>query len=144
MAGASLDLLTPSAIINGEAELALSRDERSLGELREALATVHGESRRLTRIVDDLFLLARANAGDQPLVSNALYLEEVASESVHAARTLAAAAGVTIRYVPEGELPFRGDEGLLRRMLDNLLGNAIRSEERRVGKVRRGRVGEVH
>ena len=126
MADASHELRTPVSIIKGEAELALSRDERSLAELREALATVHGESRRLTRIVDDLFLLARANAGDQPLVSEPLYLEEVASESVHAARTLAAAAGVSIRYVPEGELPFRGDEGLLRRMMDNLLGNAIK------------------
>ena len=126
MADASHELRTPVAIIKGEAELALSRDERSLTELREALATVHGESRRLTRIVDDLFLLARANAGDQPLVAEPLYLEEVAAESVHAARTLAAAAGVALRYVPEGELPFRGDEGLLRRMLDNLLGNAIK------------------
>jgi signal transduction histidine kinase len=63
-------------------------------------------------------------------VPAALYLEEVAAESVHVARTLAAAAGVTLRYVPEGELPFRGDEGLLRRMLDNLLGNAIKFSPR--------------
>ena len=130
MADASHELRTPVAIIKGEAELALSREERSAAELREALATVHGESRRLTRIVDDLFLLARANAGDQPLVAESLYLEEVAAESVHAARTLAAAAGVTVRYLPEGELPFRGDAGLLRRMLDNLIGNAIKFSPR--------------
>jgi len=130
MADASHELRTPVAIIKGEAELALSRDARSSAELRVALATVHGESRRLTRIVDDLFLLARANAGDQPLVAESLYLEEVAAESVHAARTLAASAGVAIRYVPEGELPFRGDEGLLRRMLDNLIGNAIKFSPR--------------
>jgi signal transduction histidine kinase len=80
--------------------------------------------------VDDLFLLARANAGDQPLATETLYLEEVAAESVHAARTLAAAAGVTVRYLPEGELPFRGDAGLLRRMVDNLLGNAIKFSPR--------------
>ena len=126
MADASHEMRTPVAIIRGEAELALTRTDRPVDELREALATVRGESRRLTRIVDDLFLLARANAGDQPLVPAALYLEEVAAESVHVARTLAAAAGVKLRYVPEGELPFRGDEGLLRRMLDNLLGNAIK------------------
>ncbi len=130
MADASHELRTPVAIIKGEAELALSREERSLAELRVALATVHGESRRLTRIVDDLFLLARANAGDQPLVAEPLYLEEVAAESVHAARTLAAAAGVSVRYLPEGELPFKGDAGLLRRMMDNLVGNAIKFSPR--------------
>lgn len=130
MADASHELRTPVAIIKGEAELALSREERPLAELRDALATVHGESRRLTRIVDDLFLLARANAGDQPLVAEPLYLEEVAAESVHAARTLAAAAGVSVRYLPEGELPFHGDEGLLRRMMDNLIGNAIKFSPR--------------
>ena len=130
MADASHELRTPVSIIRGEAELALARADRPADELRDALATVRGESRRLTRIVDDLFLLARANAGDQPLVPAALYLEEVAAESVHVARTLAAAAGVTLRYVPEGELPFRGDEGLLRRMLDNLLGNAIKFSPR--------------
>jgi heavy metal sensor kinase len=130
MADASHELRTPVSIIKGEAELALARADRPMEELREALATVRGESRRLTRIVDDLFLLARANAGEQPLIPAELYLEEVAAESVHAARTLAAAAGVTLRYAPERELPFRGDEGLLRRMLDNLLGNAIKFSPR--------------
>ena len=130
MADASHELRTPVAIIKGEAELALSREERSLAELREALETVHRESRRLTRIVDDLFLLARANAGDQPIIAAPLYLEEVVAESVHASRTLAAAAGVTVRYLPEGELPFQGDAGLLRRMLDNLIGNAIKFSPR--------------
>jgi signal transduction histidine kinase len=126
MADASHELRTPVAIVKGESELALSRADRTIGELRDALETVHGQSRRLTRIVDDLFLLARANAGDQPLVPQSLYLEELAAECVRSARTLASRAGVTVRYEPEGELPFRGDEGLLRRMLDNLLGNAIK------------------
>ena len=125
MADASHELRTPVAIVKGESELALSRD-RTAAELREALDTVHGQSRRLTRIVDDLFLLARANAGDQPLVHQDLYLEELGAECVRAARTLATHGNVTLRYEPEGELPFRGDEGLLRRMLDNLVGNAIK------------------
>jgi heavy metal sensor kinase len=126
MADASHELRTPVAIVKGEAELALSRDDRTVAELRDALDTVHAESRRLTRIVDDLFLLARANAGDQPLVPADLYLEELLGECVRAVRTLAGRAGVTIHYRPEGDLPFRGDEALLRRMLDNLLANAIK------------------
>jgi heavy metal sensor kinase len=126
MADASHELRTPVAIVKGEAELALSRADRTTADLREALGTVHAESRRLTRIVEDLFLLARANAGDQPLVPRDLYLEELVTECVRGARTIAARAGVSLHYEPEGELPFRGDEGLLRRMLDNLLGNAIK------------------
>ena len=37
---------------------------------------------------------------------------------------------MTVRYLPEGELPFQGDEGLLRRMVDNLIGNAIKFSAR--------------
>jgi two-component system, OmpR family, sensor kinase len=127
MADASHELRSPVAVISGEAELALARRDREAEEYRDALTTIHGEARRVTRLVEDLFLLARAGAGDQPLVLSELYLDELAGECARAMQTLASQRRIDLRYVPaDGEMPFRGDEALLRRLLVNLLDNAIK------------------
>jgi two-component system, OmpR family, sensor kinase len=125
-ADASHELRTPVAIISGEAELALSRTDRSPTELREALARVRAESDRLKHIVDDLFLLARAEAGDPIMVPTEVYLGEFAADSVRAVRSLAERKSVRLTFDGSEDLPFRGDEALLRRLFVNLLDNAIK------------------
>jgi heavy metal sensor kinase len=126
MADASHELRTPVAIISGEAELALSRDGRSPTELRHALERVRAESDRLKHIVDDLFLLARAEAGDPIMVPREVYLGEVAADSVRAVRSLAEQKHVALSFTGSEDLPFQGDEALLRRLFVNLLDNAIK------------------
>jgi len=126
MADASHELRTPVAIISGEAELALSRDSRSPTELRESLERVSAECARLKHIVDDLFLLARAEAGDPIMVPREVYLGEVAADSVRAVRPLAEKKTVRLAFTGSEDLPFRGDEALLRRLFVNLLDNAIK------------------
>jgi len=125
-ADASHELRTPVAIISGEAELALSREGRSPAELRDALARVRAESDRLKQIVEDLFLLARAEAGDPIVVPREVYLGEVAADSVRALRSLAERKDVTLAFTGSEDLPFQGDEALLRRLFVNLLDNAIK------------------
>ena len=126
MADASHELRTPVAIMSGESELALSRDERPAAELRTALVNIRHEARRLKRIVDDLFLLARANAGEQLLAAEPLYLGDLARECLMTVRSLAGAKNIALHYDGGDELPFVGDAALLRRMLMNLLDNAIK------------------
>jgi signal transduction histidine kinase len=126
VADASHELRTPVSIVSGEAQLALSRDDRSPGELRASLQNIRRESERLQRIVADLFLLARADARE-PLVSMApVYLGEVAAECVASASTLAAARNITIRYEGPLDLPVRADEAMLGRLILNLIDNAIK------------------
>jgi heavy metal sensor kinase len=126
MADASHELRTPVAIMRSETEVALSRQERSNAELRESLSIVKDETGRLTRIVEDLFTLARADAGQYKLTSEGFYLDELASEVAHSVRTLVAERGLTLQLEATQEMPFRGDESLLRRLLLNLLDNAIK------------------
>jgi heavy metal sensor kinase len=126
IADASHELRTPVAIARGEAELALSRDERTTEELRAALRTVREEMLALQRIVEDLFLLARAHAGERLVSPSEMYLGDLCAECVRSMRTLAARKQITVRYVGSDELPMRGDEALLRRLLLNLLDNAIK------------------
>jgi heavy metal sensor kinase len=127
LADASHELRTPVAILGGEAQHALARPDRSPEELRAALSVMRDETRRLERIVADLFLLARGDAREQPIVLGELYLDEVVADAVRAVRVLAARRGVQVECAPcDEELACRGDEPLLRRLVLNLLDNAVK------------------
>jgi heavy metal sensor kinase len=126
MADASHELRTPVAILRGEAEVALSQQQRSLEEYRESLSILHHEAERLTHIVEDLFTLTRADAGQHPLQLSDLYLEELIGECVHSARTLALGKKISLSFEGAVESPIHADESLLRRMILNLLDNAIK------------------
>jgi two-component system, OmpR family, sensor kinase len=126
MSDASHELRTPAAILRGESEVALSKAERPAEEYRESLAVLHEEAQRLTQIVEDLFTLTRADAGQYPLSPKDFYLDELVADCVHATRSLALAKKIALGAELPEELPIRADEGLLRRMILNLLDNAIK------------------
>ena len=126
MADASHELRTPLAIVRGESEVALSKSNRSSDDYRESLAIVHDESKRLTRIVEDLFTLARADAGQFQTNFAEIYLDEILTDCVRAIRVLAEKRNVSIEFAASEEMIFHGDEQLLRRMFLNLLDNAVK------------------
>ena len=126
VADASHELRTPVAILRGEAEVTLARQERSAEEYRETLAILRDESQRLARIIEDLFTLTRADAGQYPLTLREGYLDEFAAEALVRARSLALAKNITLSSSIEADLPICADEALLGRMLLNLLDNAIK------------------
>jgi two-component system, OmpR family, sensor kinase len=123
---ASHELRTPVSILRGEAEVALSQASRSPEEYRESLAVLHQEAQRLARIVEDLFTLTRADAGEYRLAHTDFYLDELVADGVRAARALAQAKNITLSVVAANEMPVRADEDLVRRMILNLLDNAIK------------------
>ena len=125
MADASHELRTPVSVIQSAADVTLARDGRGEADYREALAIARTEARRLGRLVDDMLVLARADAGGYPLRRVNLYVNELVSECQRAVEILARERGVAIRTSVPDEVPFLGDEGLLRRMLLNLLQNAV-------------------
>ena len=126
IADASHELRTPVAILRGEAEVTLSKADRSPEEYRETLGILRDESQRLTRIIEDLFTLTRADAGEYSLSPSDIYLDELAADVLRRARTLAIVKNITLSTTITPELPLRADEALLRRMLLNLLDNAIK------------------
>ncbi len=126
VADASHELRTPVAILCGEADVALSQPVRAPEEYRESLNILRAEARRLKHVVEDLFTLARADAGQHPLTLTDFYLEELVSDCVRNMRALASAKNITLSCTPQKDMLVRADEGLLRRMLMNLLDNAIK------------------
>ena len=73
-----------------------------------------------------MFTLARADAGHAPLQKRTLYLDELTAEIARAGSQIGSARGVTVVVEGGGETPFYADEELLRRLLTNLVDNAIR------------------
>jgi two-component system, OmpR family, sensor kinase len=126
IADASHELRTPVAILSGEAEVALSQNSRTAEEYRESLNNLHLEAKRLSRIVEDLFTLTRADSGQYPLSPQDFYLDELVASCVHSARTLTLGKNITLTMNAPGELPIRADESLLRRLLLNLIDNAVK------------------
>jgi signal transduction histidine kinase len=124
-ADASHELRTPVSVVRAAADVTLSRDHREEAEYREALAIVSSQARRMSRLVEDMLVLARADAGGYPLRPVDLYLDEVIAECCRAVDVLAAERGVTIRSSAAPEIPFRGDEDLLRQLVLNVLQNAV-------------------
>jgi len=125
MADASHELRTPVSIIRTAADVALSREQRDEAEYRDALATTGEQSRRLGRLVDDMLVLARADAGAYPLRPVTLYLDDVVEECRRAVGVLASARGVAVTTHGPSDVSIVGDEELLRRLILNLLQNAI-------------------
>jgi two-component system, OmpR family, sensor kinase len=126
IADAAHELRTPVAILRGEAEVAISQPSRSPAEYRESLVALHEEAKRLAKIVEDLFTLTRADSGQQALTRLQFYLDELVAECARSIRTLANGKQISLAVDAASELPICADETLLRRMLLNLLDNAVK------------------
>ncbi len=90
------------------------------------MTIIEQQTTRLSRIVEDMFTLARADAGSYPVRQTLMYLDEIVEDAVRAARVLAEPRGVSIELTTIPSASFTGDEELVRRLIGNLLDNATR------------------
>jgi heavy metal sensor kinase len=125
MADASHELRTPLTAIRAAADVTLSRDVRDASEYREALAAIAHQSRWLARIVDDMFLLARGDAGGYPIAVAEVDLAAVVVECVEDLASHAADKEIRLDVQPPDAATIAGDESLVRRLVLNLVSNAI-------------------
>jgi two-component system OmpR family sensor kinase len=122
-ADASHELRTPLTSVRGLAEYGLQQgDAASREELLRLMGLIAGESGRMGRLVDDLLLLARFDAG-RPLDRRPVDLASLAAEAVQRARMVAPGRPVTLEAAEP--VIVDGDEGRLAQVIDNLIGNAI-------------------
>jgi heavy metal sensor kinase len=124
-ADASHELRTPVAIIRTTAEV-IRKKPRTEKEYAEALDRILAESERTSELIEDLMVLARADANNEDTVHEPIALAELAETSCTDARVLAEAVGV--RLANEGFSPCTvlGDYGALRRLILILLDNAVK------------------
>jgi signal transduction histidine kinase len=122
---ASHELKTPLAILHGELETEL-RDEKLSPPQRERLASQLDEVQRLSKIVDGLTLLTKADAGQIQLGHEPVRLDDVMHDAFADAQILAEPCGVKVELSACEELTVRGDRHRLRQLVLNLADNAIK------------------
>ncbi len=124
LADAAHELRTPLAVLRGGAEVALQR-EREREEYIEALERVSREAGRLGGIVEGMFQLARADAGEWPVRREQLYLDDVLQDAVEAGSILGRSRGVQVEFGELAEAQVDGDPDLLRQLFLILIDNAV-------------------
>ena len=118
------ELKTPLTIMKGESELALSR-HLTADETRELVSSHLRESVRMSRIVDDLLLLARAEAGQLVMEKVPVALDEILSELAEDAQILGSDKGHTVELTANPPVLIRGDSARIRQLFRILVTNAI-------------------
>ena len=124
-ADAAHELRTPLAVLRNAAEVAL-RADRDPEHYRRVLEDQLEEIGRLTRLAERLLFLCREDAGLAATAHRSIRLGDVAREAAEHMQAVAEARGLTLVVQGLGPCPVRGDEGQLRRLLFNLLDNAVK------------------
>jgi heavy metal sensor kinase len=125
-ADASHELRSPLAALRGAAEVALMR-RSSVEELRTVLENAVEEYDRLTRITEDLLLLARLDSCQNPFRFERLRIGEVVKNAVDLYKAVAESRDTTLTLsnIAEGEIS--GDSGRLLQLFGNLIDNAVKN-----------------
>jgi signal transduction histidine kinase len=122
---ASHELRTPIAVLHGETELLLSKP-RTAEEYQKTLAVFDDELKKLTRMVEGLFTLSIADAGQLHLESEPLYINEVLDEACALVSSRARKKGIAILRQLDQEYPYTGDEAFMHQLFLIFLDNAIK------------------
>ena len=130
LADLSHELRTPATAIRGEAEIALRGADKPLAEYRQTLTRIVGGVKQLTGVIDDLLLVAKAEADQLAMHFDAVDLSELLGDATEMAEALGARHNVRVQLEPPGaEAPavtLQADADRLRQALVIVLDNAVR------------------
>jgi two-component system, OmpR family, sensor kinase len=132
VADASHELRTPLTVIRGQLEVLAAQDSPSAVEIRRVEALVQAEIARISRLVDDLLLLAKSEQ-TQFLRIRPIDLRRFVGE-LWDGMVLIADRRFELGTIPDGTL--RADPDRLAQALRNLVGNAIEHTVENAGLVR--------
>ena len=132
VANVSHELRTPVAIIQGNLEQMLDVDEgdedRVAMEQHRKLDMLYQETLTLSRLIDDLFTLARIEEAQLPLEALPFRLDDIVGQVLEGIKGVAwEQRRVSVESLVAANLPpVAGDETRVRQILGNLLYNALR------------------
>ena len=124
-ASISHELRTPLTILRGEAEVALL-EGHSVEDYRRLLVSQLEEFDSLTRMINDLLILASAEAGEIRWSEQNVDLSHLAVSLAEQLEPVAAAKNLRLETAAEPSVYARGDAAWLERVILNLLDNAIK------------------
>ena len=117
------DLRTPLASLRASVE---AIQDGVVDNPGESLATMERDIEAMTRLVEDLNLLARLDAGMLQLETTEIDVTEIADEAIDVFRPLARSRSVSLRLRARERIKATGHAGHVGRALRNLIDNALR------------------
>ena len=117
------ELRTPVSNLLTQTQVMLSRP-RSVEEYRDVLASNAEELERLSRMVSDMLFLAKTDNASTLTHRERVDLAKEVGDLFEFYEALAAEKSINLRL--SGALSVKGDRGMLRRALNNLISNAVR------------------
>lgn len=123
-ADASHELRTPTAVIIAQAEYALQHAKAD--EKDEALQKILAQAQKMSRLLAQLLMLARADANKIQFEIEKFDFSELAEIVLEETEQLAADKNITVKSDIETDVEVEGDQTLLMRLLLNLLDNAVK------------------
>ncbi|MEO5918620.1 MAG: HAMP domain-containing sensor histidine kinase, partial [Candidatus Limnocylindrales bacterium] len=123
-ADASHELRTPLTVVRTSLDHLRRHPEAPVNQVGSALDDIGAEVDHLTRLVEELLLLARSDSGAVTLERTQVDLGDIAASSASSLVSVASARGVTVTVDPEPATVL-GDEARLRQLVQILVDNAI-------------------
>ena len=125
-ASISHELRTPLTVLRGSLDALSSGLVADEEKRREYLAQMETSAVHLTRLVSDIFDLARLENPDFSIEKTDVDLSDALRDAVRSARRLAAPKAVDIHLADVPPISMRGDYGRLRQMFLAVLDNAVK------------------
>jgi two-component system, OmpR family, sensor histidine kinase SenX3 len=127
VAAVSHELRTPLAVIRSAADNLADGVVHEDSQVRKYGELVRGEGRRLTEMVEQILELAGIHSGQRGFALGPVPVAPLLRQVVEASAPLVEEAGLKVDYdLPQSLPPILGDEQALRRVFQNLVGNAIK------------------
>ncbi|TGE32928.1 ATP-binding protein [Desulfosporosinus sp. Sb-LF] len=126
VADASHELRTPLSVVQVNLELVKGNSEETVYSQSKWLDYSLLETKRMTKLVEDLLFLARADSQQQTLEIKSFPLHTVLNEVVDSFRPLAETHGILLEYSQSSEGTCLGDENRIKQLMIILLDNAIK------------------
>jgi signal transduction histidine kinase len=127
VATVSHELRTPLAVIRSAAENLADGIVDDESQVRKYGELVRGEGRRLTDMVEQILEFSGMQSGERLLNPTPVPIAPLLRDVLEGSASLAAAAGIDVEQdLPDDLPPVLGDERALRRVFQNLFGNAIK------------------
>lgn len=126
VADASHELRTPLTVIQTSLELVRGNPQETIEDQSKWLENIQIETKRMSKLVDDLLFLARADSEEQPLDMKNFDLSAMLRSTLDSLEAITSLHEIVLEFSLEDKLLFYGDESRLRQLIIILMDNALK------------------
>jgi len=124
-ADASHELRTPITVIQTNLDLVMDNGDETVGSQMKWLKNIEAENKRMTKLVEDLLTLSRADTDQQMLEKEMFMLDEAISETLMPFEPVAKEKNIKLGMSADNQMAFCGDRKRIKQLCVILLDNAL-------------------